>query len=303
MIIVTFTHTVGMQLCYAVGTSAKVVYYAYVYLLPINTEGYGHYTSWIWGAQALGQFVAGLLGQWLHDRDPNSLLMLNYISTFSVSASFLLVFALPNPTSHSRPFVVHPPYTNRSAVGVWIGIMCCSNLLQNHVQNIWFALQQNNNGSNGFAMASYTTLGALAGCLPRRWQEHRHNVLVTCCGLVASIWCIPYPTLSYIAFAMYGGFFYFIMPVLTNQIAQTTTAYALSLGHFMFWSSCCETLVSVLLESTVAPIRVWLISISVLQTLVALSVVLRGCCSSSPGPRDPKEERPLLRGCHRLVAR
>ncbi|CAB9511177.1 Thiamine transporter 1 [Seminavis robusta] len=85
----------AMQLTYAVGKSVKAVYLCYMYLL-VEKCHYHQATGFVWGAQALGMSMAGLIGQVLFSYCHWSLLALNYFSMVSVCCAFVVSVFIPS---------------------------------------------------------------------------------------------------------------------------------------------------------------------------------------------------------------
>mmetsp|Transcript_15378 Transcript_15378/g.44615 ORF Transcript_15378/g.44615 Transcript_15378/m.44615 type:complete len:432 (-) Transcript_15378:75-1370(-) len=92
-----------MQLFYAVGTSVKSIYYSYMYLI-FEKKHFGTATGFVWGAQAFGMCLSGILGQVLVKLDV-SYLALNYVSMGSVCVAFIFAFFIPSKksTSENKP--------------------------------------------------------------------------------------------------------------------------------------------------------------------------------------------------------
>ncbi|KAL7549057.1 hypothetical protein ACHAWF_012325 [Thalassiosira exigua] len=89
-----------MQLTYAIGTSVKSVYYCYTYLV-FEKKHFDTATGFIWGAQAFGGCVSGVLGQLLVNAGM-SYLALNYISMTSVCIALFLALFVPEKKYESR---------------------------------------------------------------------------------------------------------------------------------------------------------------------------------------------------------
>jgi len=93
-----------MQLTYAIGTSVKSIYYCYMYLI-FEQKHFGTVTGFVWGAQAFGTCMSGIIGQLLVNANV-SYLSLNYISMGSVCIAFFLAFLIPEKKYGSRQEVI-----------------------------------------------------------------------------------------------------------------------------------------------------------------------------------------------------